>query len=91
MIKLTGIVEVKPKEFIEVRPIMPYQNSSCIMGSKIYGDSSAFTHYEKSSNTRFRIVRVYADIKIASSTKINHIMVSSTDAYSALLFTKIKN
>ena len=88
MIKLTGIVEVKPKEFIEVRPIMPYQNSSCITGSKIYGDSSAFTHYEKSSNTRFRIVRVYADIEIASSTKINHIMVSFTDGCSALSIYK---
>ena len=40
-------------------------------------DSSEFTCY----GTRSRIDRVYTDIKIASNTKINHIMISFTDYY----------
>ena len=35
-IKWTGMVEIKHKEFIDVVPIMPRQNSSWIMGSRIY-------------------------------------------------------
>ena len=42
-------------------------------------DSSKFTHYDRSYGTRSRIDRIYTDIKIASITKINHIMVSFTD------------
>ena len=36
-IKWTGMVEIKHKEFLDVVPIMPYQNSSWIMGSGFYG------------------------------------------------------
>ena len=36
-------------------------------------DSSEFTGYDRSSGTRSRIDRVYADIKVSSNTNINHI------------------
>ena len=41
--------------------------------------SSEFTHYDTFSGTRYRIDRIYADIKIAGNSKINHIVVSFTD------------
>ena len=44
-------------------------------------DSSEFTHYDTFSGTRYRIDRIYADIKIAGNSKINHIVVSFTDHY----------
>ena len=47
-------------------------------------DSSEFTRYDRSFGTRSRIDRVYTDIKIASSAKINHIMVSFIDHYNAI-------
>ena len=34
-IKWTGIVEIKHKDFIDVVPVMPCQNASLIMGSRI--------------------------------------------------------
>ena len=46
-------------------------------------DPSELTHYDRSSDTRSRIDRVYTDIKIANNTKINNIMVSFTDHYNA--------
>ena len=48
-------------------------------------DSSDFTRYDRSSDTRSRIERVCTDIKTASNIKINHIMVSFTDYYNAIL------
>ena len=36
--------------------------------------------------TRSTIDRVYTDIKMASNTKINHIMVSFTDHYNIIIF-----
>ena len=47
-------------------------------------DSSEFTSYDRSSGTRSSIDMIYTDIKIASNTKINHIVVSSTDHYNAI-------
>ena len=46
-------------------------------------DFSEFTHYDRSSDSRSRIGRVYTDIKITNNTKINHIMVSFTDHYNS--------
>ena len=46
-------------------------------------DSSEFIRCNRSSGTRSRTDRVYTDIKIASNTKINPIMVSVTDHYNA--------
>ena len=51
-------------------------------------NSSEFTHYNRSSGTRSRIDRVYTDIKMASNTKINHIMVSFTDHYNAIFIDR---
>ena len=51
-------------------------------------DSSKFTPYDRSSGTRSRIDRVYTDIKMASNTKINHIMVSFTDYYNAIFIDR---
>ena len=50
-------------------------------------DSSEFKRYDRSSSIRYGIDRVYADIKIANNTKINHITVSFTDYYNAILLT----
>ena len=52
-------------------------------------DSSEFIRYDRSSGTRSRIERVYTDIKIASDTKINYIMVSFTDHYRFISKTEI--
>ena len=52
-------------------------------------DSFEFTRYDRSSGTRSRIDGVYADIKIASNTKINHIMVSFTDHYNAIFIDRL--
>ena len=51
-------------------------------------DTSEFTHYDRSSGARYRIVRIYAHIKIASNTKINHIMVSFTNHYNAIFIDR---
>ena len=58
---------------------MPSQNSSWIMGlrRKTKPDSSEFIANSISSGTKSRIDRDYNDIKYASNTKANHIMVSS--------------
>ena len=47
-------------------------------------DLYEFTHYHGSSSTRSRIGRVYTDIKSASNTNINHIMVSFTVHYNVI-------
>ena len=52
-------------------------------------DSSEFTHYDRSSGTRSRIIRVYSDKKIASNIKINHTMVSSTNHYNAISIERL--
>ena len=41
--------------------------------------------YNRSSGTRSTTDRVYTDIKMASNTKLNHIMVFFTDHYNAIL------
>ena len=51
-------------------------------------DSSEFTRYNRSSDTRSTIDRVYTDIKMASNTKINHIMVFFTDHYNAIFIDR---
>ena len=47
-------------------------------------DSSEFTYCDRSSGKRSTINRVYTAIKIASHAKINHIMISFTDHYTAI-------
>ena len=47
-------------------------------------DSSKFTRYNRTSGKRSRIDRVFTDKKIASNTKINHVVVSVTDHYNAI-------
>ena len=51
-------------------------------------DSSEFTSYDRSSGTRSRIDRVYNDIKPASNTNINHVMVSFVDHYNAIFIDR---
>ena len=48
-------------------------------------DSSEFNGYNKSLGTRSTMDRAYTNIKMASNTKINHIMVSCNDHYNAIL------
>ena len=75
-IKWTWILKIKHKDVIDDVLIMPCVNSSGIMGLRIYGQGS-------------RIDRVYTDIKVANNTKINHIMVSSTDDYNAISIDRL--
>ena len=42
-------------------------------------DCFEFTRYKRYSGARSTIDRVFNDIKMASNTKINHIMISFTD------------
>ena len=53
-------------------------------------DSSEFTFYDRSSNTRSRIDRVYTNIKIDNNAKINYIMVAFINHYSALPLDRFK-
>ena len=53
--------------------------------------SSKFTHHNKYSGRRSRIGRVYADIKIASNTKTNHKMVSSTNYFSIIFVGRLSS
>ena len=47
-------------------------------------DSSEFTHFDRSSGTNSWIGRCYTDIKIASNTKNNHIMIYLNDHFNAI-------
>ena len=73
-------------DFIDVVLIM----TKLIMDNELDGlwrrenrDPSESFCYDRSSGTKPRIDRVYIDVKIASSTKIYHIMVCCTDNYNA--------
>ena len=48
-------------------------------------DSSEFNCYDRSSGTRSKMGIVYIDINIARNARINHITVSFTDHYKAIL------
>ena len=52
-------------------------------------DSSEFSRYNRSSGTISTIDKVYTDIKMASNTKINHIIVSFTDHYNAIFIDRL--
>ena len=54
-------------------------------------DFSEFTRFDRSSGTRSRKDRVYTDIKIASNTKINHIILSITDHYHAIFIYRFSS
>ena len=44
--------------------------------------------YNRYSGTRSKIDRVYNYVKIASNTKMNHIMISFTDHYNAIFIDR---
>ena len=46
-------------------------------------DFSELTRYDRSSDIKSRIARVYTNTKSADNTKNNHIMVAFTDHYNA--------
>ena len=54
-------------------------------------DSSESTRYDGSSGTRSRIDRVYTDTKMASNTKINHIIVSFSNHYNAIFINRFSS
>ena len=89
------MVEIQDKEFIDVVPIILFQNSSWIIGTRIYRKwrthifLSSSTALDFLFSTRSRIDRVYTHIKIASNTKINHIMVSSNDLYNDISIDRL--
>ena len=89
------MVEIQDKEFIDVVSIILFQNSSWIIGTRIYRKwrthifLSSSTALDFLFSTRSRIDRVYTHIKIASNTKINHIMVSSTDLYNDISIDRL--
>ena len=54
-------------------------------------ETSEFTRYDRSSGTRYRVDRIYTDIKAASNTRINHIVVSFTDHYNAIFIDRFSS
>ena len=54
-------------------------------------DSPQFTLHDRSSGTRSRIGRVYTDMKMASNTKVNHIVVSFNDHYNAVFIDRFSS
>ena len=76
--KWTGMAGIKRKDFIDVVPVIPFQNSSWIMGSKIYGERRIQICIKS------RIARVYTNTKIADNTNNNHIMIAFTDHYNII-------
>ena len=97
LIKWTGMVKIKHKDFIGAALVMPCQTSSWIMGLRIYGDgrtqiplsSPAMIGPLARIQDRQGIERVYTDINIANNNKINHIMVSFTDHYNAIYIDRL--
>ena len=92
-IKWRWMVEIKHRLY---RCCFNYALSKLIVDNELEdlwrrenSDSSEFTHCDRSSGTRSRMDRVYTDIKIASNTKINHIMVSFTDHYNAIFIDRL--
>ena len=73
------MVKIKHKDFIGAVPIVPCENSSWIMGLRIYGEGRfPRVHLLRQvlcQESRIRRVYsdIYTDIKIANNTKINHI------------------
>ena len=51
-IKLKGMVKIKYKDFIAAAPLIPCQNSSCVMDLRIYGEGR--TQIPLSSPTTIR-------------------------------------
>ena len=87
-IKWTGMVEIKHKL---CRCRITYDLWKLIVDNgldDLWGrenpDPSEFTRCDTSSGARSKIDRVYTDKKVATNTKINHIMVSFTDHYNAI-------
>ena len=87
------MMEIKHKDFIDLVPIVPCQNSLWIMRSSVYGKERTqipeFTRYDRSSGAKSRIDRVYTDIKIVNNTKINHIVLSFTDLSNAISIDRL--
>ena len=54
-------------------------------------DVFQFTRYDGSLGTTAKIDRIFTDIKIANSTKINHKMISFSDHYNALLIDRLSS
>ena len=77
MDKWTGVGEIKLKDFINALTIV--DNGLMDLWRRANPDCSEFTHCDRSSGRRSGIDRVYTDIKIATNTKINQIMLSFTD------------
>ena len=77
------MVKIKHKDFIGAVPIMPCLNLSWIMGLRIYGEGR--TQIPLSSPALMGPRQgLYWYKKNAKNTKINHIMVSSTNHYNAI-------
>ena len=85
------MVKTKHKDYINLVPTMPCENSSWIMGLKIYGEGRtqipslpAPTGPLPRIQDRQGLYWYLYWYKVAKNTKINHIMVSCTDHYNAI-------
>ena len=72
-----------------------YVKSKCIVDNGLEDlwrrenpDLSEFTCYSRPSSTRITIDRVHTDVKMASNSKISHIMVSFTNHYNAIFINR---
>ena len=87
-IKWTGMVEIKHKlcrcRFTYDLWKLIVDNGLDDLWGRENPDPSEFTRCDTSSGARSKIDRVYTDKKVATNTKINHIMVSFTDHYNAI-------
>ena len=87
-IKWTGMVEIKHKlcrcRFTYDLWKLIVDNGLDDLWGRENPDPSEFTRCDTSSGARSKIDRVYTHKKVATNTKINHIMVSFTDHYNAI-------
>ena len=87
-IKWTGMMEIKHKlcrcRFTYDLWKLIVDNGLDDLWGRENPDPSEFTRCDTSSGARSKIDRVYTDKKVATNTKINHIMVSFTDHYNAI-------
>ena len=85
--------EKKQKDFIGVTPVMPCQNSSWIMGLRIYGEGRTQIPLSSPATigplARIRDRQGLYWLKRANNTKINHIMVSFTDHYNGISIDRL--
>ena len=79
------MVEIKHRLY---RCCFNYALSKLIVDNGLKDLWKSKNRYNRYSGTRSKIDRVYNYVKIASNTKMNHIMISFTDHYNAIFIDR---